>query len=220
MSVVRRTVIFMRFCRCCGLDNAIFSARKSPDGLPTAAICCDLCAKHQGSHESSMRKALKVHREMWEEHERERVENLIESHDTVLAARDAKIAELENELEERPVQVVEKWVDADELHKAHEQATAAYRSRDHALRQLAMIHMDHHELPGERCKCGKNIAGCEVVGIVEGYRLLLRWERRQEERMDQGLSHQLPREYVKRLGKRFDGYDEFEFDPYEHETGS
>ena len=210
----------MAFCRCCGLDNAIFTRRKGPDGLPTAPICCDLCAKHQGSHESSLRKAMTVHREMWEEHERERVEDLTEAHYAVVAAKDVKIAELTEELEKRPIQVVEKWVDADELHQAHEQATAAYRSREHAFRQLCLIHMNHHELKGERCSCGQSIASCNVVGIVEGYRSLLRWEYKQEQRMDSGLHHELPREYVRKLGRRDEGYDDDEFEPYAYDTGS
>lgn len=157
---------------------------------------------------------------MWSEHERERVENLTARHETELSLRDAQMAKLQEELEERPVQVVEKWVDADVLHEAHTVATAAYRSRDHAFRQMCLIHTKHHEITGERCRCGRSIADCDVVGVLESYRALLRWERRQEERRDQGQTHQFPWEYVKHLGGNQPGDDPREFDPYPYETGS
>lgn len=210
----------MGYCKCCALDNAIFSPRKAFNGLPQAAIVCDLCARHQGSDAYDLRKAGQVHREMWTEHERERIEDLTQRHQRLLDERDAKISQLEEELEARPVQVVEKWVDADVLHGAHEAATAAYRSRDHAFRQMVLLHMKHHEVTGERCSCRRSIADCDVVGVLEGYRALLRWERKQEERRDQGLTHQLPWEYVKYLGGVEPGDDPHEFDPYAHETGS
>jgi hypothetical protein len=76
--------------------------------------------------------------------------------------------------------------------------------------------MNHHELPGERCSWGRSIADCDVVGVVEGYRILLRWERAQEEREERGLPHGLPHEYVRKLGRRADEDDPYEFDPYPH----
>ncbi len=88
-------------------------------------------------------------------------------------------------------------MDADLLEEAHESARRAYASREHAFRQLCLIHMNHHELRGERCSCGRSIADCDVIGTVEGYRTLLRWERAQEERQERGLPHGLPHEYVR-----------------------
>ena len=217
----------MGYCRCCGLDNAIFSPRKAFNDLPQAAIVCDLCARHQGSDAHDLKKALTLHKDMAAEHERERVEALEDRHasalakkNSLLAEKDAEIASLREELDQRPVQVVEKWVDGDELRAAHEGATTAYRSRDHAFRQMCLIHIKHHEVSGERCSCGRSIADCDVVGILEGYRALMRWERRQEERRDKGLSHELPWEYVQKLGGREPGDDPHEFDPYPYATGS
>lgn len=207
-------------CKCCGLVDAIFAPRKAFNGLPQANIVCDLCARHQGSDAYDLKKAVQVHREMWAEHERERVEALTERHEARVAERDAKIEQLQEELDQRPVQVIEKWVDADVLHEAHAAATAAYRSRDHAFRQMCLIHMKHHEVTGERCSCGRSIADCDVVGVLEGYRALMRWERKQEERRDQGLSHQLPYEYVRYLGGIEPGDDPHEFGPYAYETGN
>lgn len=207
-------------CPCCGLDNAIFTPRKAFNGLPQASIVCDLCARHQGSDVHDLKKAAKVHREMWEEHERERIELLEECQQRQIAERDARIAGLQEELEQRPVRVVEKWMEAGVLNEAHEAAARAYHSRDHAFRQMCLIHMKHHEVTGERCSCGRSIADCDVVGILEGYRALMRWELRQEERRDQGKSHQLPYEYVKYLGGSEPGDDLSEYDPYEYELGS
>ena len=181
-----------------------------------APIVCDLCARHQGSDVHDLRKAAATHHQIWQEHERERVDGLTETHEAKLRERDAEIETLRQELDERPVQVVEKWVDADTLEEAHEFARQAYASREHAFRQLCLIHMNHHELRGERCSCGRSIADCDVVGIVEGYRALLRWERAQEEREERGLSNGLPYEYVRKLGRRADEDDPHEFDPYSH----
>lgn len=217
----------MGYCRCCGLNNAIFTPRKEFNDLPQAAIVCDLCARHQGSNAHDLGKAVNLHREMAAEHERERVEALeyryaaaLAQRDAVIAEKEVEIASLRKELAERPVQVVEKWVDGDELRAAHEGATAAFHSRDHAFRQMCLIHIKHHEMSGERCSCGRSIADCDVVAILEGYRALMRWERRQEERRDNGQSHELPWEYVKYLGGREPSDDPHEFDSYPYATGS
>lgn len=206
----------MAYCRCCQVDNAIFSPPKQVNGLPMALIVCDLCSRHQGSDVHHLRKAAAKHREIWQEHEREQIEGLAETFEAKLREGDAEIETLRQELGERPVQVVEKWVDADVLEDAHVFARRAYASREHAFRQLCLIHMNHHELRNERCSCGRSIADCDVVGVVEGYRVLLRWERAQEEREERGLSHGLPYEYVRKLGRRGDEDDPHEFDPYSH----
>ena len=204
----------MGYCRCCQVDNAIFSPPKQFNGLPMASIVCDLCSKHQGSDVHDLKKAAAMHQQIWQEHERERVGGLTDEHEAKMRERDAKIERLRQELDDRPVQVVENWVDADVLEEAHEFAGRAYASREHAFRQLCLIHMNHSELPGERCSCGCSIADCDVVGIVEGYRALRRWERAQEERQARGLPHGLPYEYVRKLGRRVDEDDPHEFDPY------
>lgn len=211
----------MGYCRCCQVDNAIFSPPKPVNGLPMASIVCDLCVKHQGSQAYDIKKAASMHQQIWQEHERERIERLTDDFDARLRGREAEIAQLRLELDQRPIHVVEKWVDADELEEAHELARRAYSGREHAFRQLCLIHMNHHEVRGERCSCGRSIADCDVVGVVEGYRALLRWERAQEEREERGRPHQLPYEYVRKLGRRTSDDDPHEFDPYPYEsTGS
>lgn len=135
---------------------------------PMAPIVCDLCRRHQGSDVHDLRKAAATHHQIWQEHERERIEGLTETYEAKLRERDAELETLRQELDERPVHVVEKWVDADVLEEAHEFARRAYSSREHAFRQLCLVHMNHHELRGERCSCGRSIAACDVVGVVEG----------------------------------------------------
>lgn len=211
----------MGYCRCCQVDNAIFSPRKPVNDLPMASIVCDICSRHQGSDVHDVKKAAAMHLQIWQEHERERVESLTHRYGAELRQRDAEIERLRQELNDRPVHVVEKWIEADVLEEAHESARRAYASRDHAFRQLCLIHMKHHELPGERCSCRRSIADCDVVGILEGYRALLRWERAQEVREERGLPHGLPYEYTRKLGRRTDEDDAHEFDPYPHgSTGS
>jgi len=202
------------YCRCCRVDNAIFSPPKQVNGLPMATIVCDLCIRHQGSDAHDLKKAADMHHKIWQEHERERVESLIDAWEAKLRERDAEVEKLRHDLDERPVQVIEKWVDADEVEEAKEFARRAYATREHAFRQLCLVHMNHHELRGERCSCGRSIAECDVVGILEGYRALLRWERTQEERQQRGLPHGLPCDYVRKLGRRTGGDDPHEFDAY------
>jgi len=204
----------MGYCRCCQIDNAIFSPPKPVNGLPMASIVCDLCIRHQGSDAYDLKKAGAMHQQIWQEHEREQLEALSDDYEAKISERDGENARLRQELEKRPVQVVEKWVGADVVEEAHEFARSAYGSREHAFRQLCLIHMNHHELRGERCSCGRSIADCDVVGIVEGYRALLRWERAQEEREERGLPHCLPYDYVRKLGRRADEDDPHEFDAY------
>lgn len=211
---LRRTIRYMPQCLCCHMENAIFSPRKQFNGLPMASIVCDLCAKHQGSDAHDLKKAAVKHFEIWEEHERERVESITQDSEVKLTARTSEIERLQQELKQRPVQVVEKWVGADELDEAREFASRAYSSREHAFRQLCLIHINHHELPGEKCRCGKSVADCDVVGILEGYTALRRWERSQEERRDRGQSHELPYEYVRSLGLRAHEDDPREFDAF------
>jgi len=209
------------YCRCCRVDNAIFSPPKQVNGLPMATIVCDLCIRHQGSDAHDLKKAADMHHKIWQEHERERVESLIDAWEAKLRERDAEVEKLRHDLDERPVQVIEKWVDADEVEEAKEFARRAYATREHAFRQLCLVHMNHHELRGERCSCGRSIAECDVVGILEGYRALLRWERTQEERQQRGLPHGLPYDYVRKLGRRTDGDEPHEFDAYPYgSTGS
>lgn len=186
-----------------------------------ASIVCDLCVKHQGSDVHDVKKAALMHLQIWQEHERERVEGLAEDFHAKLHEKDSEIAKLRLELDERPVHVVDKWIGADELEEAHQFAERAFGAREHAFRQLCLIHMNHHEVRGERCSCGRSIADCDVVAIVDGFKALLRWERAQEEREERGLRHQLPYDYVRKLGRRADEDDPHEFDPYPYRsTGS
>lgn len=66
----------MGYCRCCKVDNAIFSPPKQVNGLPMAPIVCDLCSRHQRSDVKDLKKAAAMHHQIWQEHERERVDSL------------------------------------------------------------------------------------------------------------------------------------------------
>ncbi len=66
----------MGYCWCCKVDNAIFSPPKQVNGLPMAPIVCDLSSRHQGSDVKDLKKASAMHHQIWQEHERERVDSL------------------------------------------------------------------------------------------------------------------------------------------------
>lgn len=207
----------MPYCRCCETPDAIYGPARAPDGLPTAAIVCGLCSKHQGSHEFDLKKKDRVHKEMWAESKREALEDLTETYDAKLAAKDAEIERLEHELASRPIQVVTENLDLAVVAEAHGKAQSAYRSRDSAFRQLTRVHMLHHETRAGFCRCGKPIDDCEIAALVEGSRALRTWEWVNAERRRKGQVHSLPRDHPGIVDARWDPeHDEIrEFDYYE-----
>lgn len=207
----------MPYCKCCELQDAMFGPRKSPDGLPMDHGVCDLCSRHLGSHESKLRKKERDHREMWIESLRYTVETLTEQHAEELARRDEQEAALQEELVSRPVQVVIENLDIEVVKEAHRKAQGAYRSRDHAFRQLTMIHLQHFEAHAGQCRCGLPIDDCEIALIVDNYRALKTWEYINTERRKRHQIHQLPKHHPGIIDARWDPDEEqrAEFDSYD-----
>ena len=181
-----------------------------------AAIVCGICSKHQRSLPVDLKKKDKDHREMWMESKRYALEVISDRHADVVESLQASIDALKEELDTRPVQVVFKNLDAEEVEAAHVDAQAAYRKRDHAYLQLTKIHMHHFEAQVGQCRCGLPIDECEVGSIVDGFRGLKAWERNQTERRRRDQDHMLPRDHPGIIDARWDfEQDEVdEFDAY------
>lgn len=187
----------MGVCRCCQVNNAVLTP-PGPNGLPVEPTVCDLCIGHQGYNVHDLKRAAAIHQQMWQEHERQRITALADEYEAKLRGADAESERLRQQLQRRPTQPVEHEVDADAPEEAHRAAMRAYASREHAFRLLCLIHVEHHDLPGEECSCGRPTADCDALRILEGDAALRRWERIQEEREQRGLPHGLPSGYVRR----------------------
>lgn len=195
-------------CRCCGLTDALFGPRRSFNNLPTAAIVCDLCAHHQGSHEADQSRRSRGHLEMWREHELHAIEQLTECHQDAVAALEGRLRAAQEELERRPVRVVNQNLDQEEVNAAHEAEEAAYRSRDWAYVDLARLHMLHFEASGGKCRCGKAWERCQEGAILDLSKSLRRWERAQADRQRRGDVHMLPQGHPGIVDARWDPDDD------------
>jgi hypothetical protein len=102
------------------------------------------------------------------------------------------IAELEQELHDRPTQTVDRWVDLDQLDEARERADRAYRSREHAWQALCMVRLLHREAQAGKCRCGQRLDRCEIAQIVDRHPGLAKWEKDQVRRLRTGETHALP----------------------------
>ena len=84
--------------------------------------------------------------------------------------------------------------------EAEDECDGTFRSCDDAYRALTEIRLLHREVDGGRCRCGSK--GCAVFEILHDHRSLESWERKQVERMKQGLPHALPAGHPDVLGRR------------------
>jgi hypothetical protein len=80
-----------------------------------------------------------------------------------------RIAELEQELRARPEEIIERYVDRDELDGARAEAERAFRSRENAWQALCEVRLVHREGEPGRCRCGQRLDRCKVAMIVDRY---------------------------------------------------
>jgi hypothetical protein len=147
-----------------------------------------------------MMEASRVHSEFWRELARSRQRD----HDATGARLKARIAELEQELRDRPTQTVERWVDRDQLEEAREEADRAFRSRENAWQALCMVRLIHREGQPGQCRCGLRLDRCKVAQIMDHYPALEKWEKEQVRRLRRGLSHNLPDGHPALLDRRWE----------------
>ncbi|MCU1635774.1 MAG: hypothetical protein JWQ68_1013 [Cryobacterium sp.] len=120
-----------------------------------------------------------MHIEMWREDLTEQQEErLTDQRLREIASLELTIAELRQELDERPIQVVYENVDKQTLDDAISETNRAFRSRDRVLRDMTTLHLKHFETESGRCGCGKPADGCDERVILDGSRALRAWERR------------------------------------------
>lgn len=151
-------------------------------------------------HGSNGLQASRVHAELWRELARSRRRD----HDAAEAQLRNRIAELEQELRDRPTQTIDRWVDLDQLEEARDEADRAFRSRDNAWQALCMVRLIHREGQPGKCRCGQRLDRCKIAEIVDHYPGLEKWEREQVSRKRRGLTHALPEGHPALLDPRWE----------------
>jgi hypothetical protein len=104
----------------------------------------------------------------------------------------SRIAELEQELRDRPKEIVERYIDQGVLDEAQAEADRAFRSRENAWQALCEIRLLHREREPGRCRCGQRLDTCKIARIVDRYPGLEKWENDQIQRLRDHQDHRLP----------------------------
>lgn len=171
-------------CTCCQRpwDTCIAATgwHNSEDRQRTCRECHD--------HGPSTMAANRTHIEVW----RSLACAQRRDHDAEAARLRRQISELEQKLRERPENIVERYVDQQELEDANAEAQRAFRSRENAWQALCEIRLIHREGESERCRCGERLDNCKIAKIVCHYPGLEAWENEQYRRLRTGQDHGLP----------------------------
>jgi hypothetical protein len=202
----------------CDLVNSPYRASSSP--RPDVGHACSCCLRPWSEcvdalrsdgrnrqrtcppchdHGPNMLEASRVHAELWRTLARSRQME----RDVREAQLKNRIAQLEQELHDRPTRTVERWVDQDQLKEAKEEADRAFRSRENAWQALCLVRLIHREGQPGQCRCGLRLDRCETAKIVDHYPGLEKWEKEQVRRQRDGLTHNLPDGHPALLDRRW-----------------
>jgi len=151
-------------------------------------------------HAPDIAQANRDHIEMWRALARSRKQD----HERVEVQLRDQIAQLEQDLRDRPTRTVDRWVDRDELEEARSEADRAFRSRENAWQALCMVRLFHREGQPGQCRCGQRLDRWKTAPIVDHYPALEKWEREQVRRLRSGLSHNLPEGHPALLDRRWE----------------
>jgi hypothetical protein len=124
-------------------------------------------------------------------------------HAAQLSQLRVEIAQVRQELVSRPEKIVDRYIEADVLEAAQNEAQRAFRSRENAWQALTEVRLLHRETDDVKCRCGVRIDRCAVAKIVERYPGLRRWEEEQVSRLRRGEPHALPDAHPAVLDRRW-----------------
>ena len=110
---------------------------------------------------------------------------------------------MEQELRDRPKQIVVRHVGQEKIDEANAEAQRAFHSREKAWQALCEIRLIHREGSPGRCRCGKRLDTCEIALIVDRYPGLEKWEAEQVRRHRNYQRHQLPEGHPALLDPRW-----------------
>jgi len=189
----------MSNCACCHRpwgEIPTFS-RPRERGLPEIDkySVCNECKPHAGHHMQMNTEHVKA----WEA----LTERLRAEHAAQLSQLRVEIAQVRQELVSRPEKIVDRYIEADVLEAAQNEAQRAFRSRENAWQALTEVRLLHRETDDVKCRCGVRIDRCAVAKIVERYPGLRRWEEEQVSRLRRGEPHALPDAHPAVLDRRW-----------------
>jgi hypothetical protein len=180
-------------CPCCGRGVSPISYggyRRSPTGSP-----CTDCELHQGNSGVKLQKRDADHKRLLR---RERATWEVER-----AELERRIAQREQELIDRPVQVVRENLDAQRVAEAERARDRAYHARDLANRDLCVLKLMHRDAGNGLCWCGLLAAKCRTARIVQENEYFAAWERRQVDLYRRGQHHYLPENHPAITGRQW-----------------
>jgi uncharacterized protein CbrC (UPF0167 family) len=171
-------------CNCCQRPWDICVPSAGYKGDHPRRSTCPACYGHGASAMERDR----VHLDLWQSLNRAQQRD----HNAEVGRLQKRLSELEQELRDRPKEIVERYVDRQELEDARAEADRAFRSREYAWQALCMIQLLHHERKPGRCRCGQRLDRCEIAQIVDRYPGLEKWVKEQYRRLQDGDDHKLP----------------------------
>jgi hypothetical protein len=162
----------MRDCECCG--------------RPDAQVVCHPCVCHRaGDSPAWLIKRDRDHIEMWRgdlEAERMRHRASLTRHEAKTGKLNADIAELRQELKDRPTIPVN--LDDLAVQEAKAETAAAYERRDSAFRSLAKLRVLHRDTGNGQCRhCRKPVSECAETQLLNDERSFLKWEAYETRRL-------------------------------------
>jgi len=193
-------------CLCCrSIQPIYFWSSHQP-------VVCKGCERHQGDSVVKTKQRNKDHIGLWgstlallqEEHAVEvgNLQTQIRERNVCIDTQVKQLDELREELREKlsdaPEGTIRAWFDSLAIAAANREVEKSYRSRDRAYRALWAVNEVHHSKAATEafCSCGKRTDACSTWKAVERARPSVeRWERKQLDRLAEGLDHGLPHEH-------------------------
>jgi hypothetical protein len=108
-----------------------------------------------------------------------------------------QLADAQQELRDRPIDIRLKDPDLERVEQAHEEARLAYEARDRAFGAMSDLRLRHHrqEKNTSQCTCGLRYDHCHVAQIVDRFGALKHWEEKQLLHFNEGRRHWLERDH-------------------------
>jgi hypothetical protein len=179
-------------CMCCGIYGLPRANLRVPGELPTSQNICKPCSNHQGSEARDLNKRNVEHIAAWRSHTTEEITKLAQTHGREIDRLIDQINQKNEELEQRPVQIVHENLDQEIVDEALAQQGIAWQHRDRAFGLLSRIRALHRDKGDGNCRCGISLTKCNIRDMLSHDQVLVKWEGKQLERLRRGEPHSFP----------------------------
>lgn len=181
-------------CTCCGRPWRLID-RDAARGFGHGDVC-PACVAHAGNPLQEVRE----HRGQW----LALLTDVEGRHGAVVSALTDQVAELRQQLDDRPVREVERVINQDAFTEVTQDMERAFKQRDYAYELFVRLLLVHRLNPERTaCICGLTEKQCEAARILEDWRRPIRnWERKQIELFRKDREHRLPANHPAVLDRR------------------